>query len=68
MEGAYEATPQLLLQLYIIAVYTRQATSWLTCLSVATSFSSLVFSMTSYIYEQRKASLVSATFSVVFCT
>lgn len=56
IEGSLESTPQLLLQLYIIVVYTKWGTSWFTYLSVAVSFTSVVWSMTSYIYEHRAAS------------
>ncbi|XP_063694752.1 uncharacterized protein LOC134826323 isoform X4 [Bolinopsis microptera] len=56
IEGSLESTPQLLLQLYIIVVYTQWTTSWFTYLSVAVSFTSVVWSMTSYIYEHRAAS------------
>ena len=55
MEGSMEATPQLLLQLYIIVKYTQWDTNWFTYLSVAISFTSVVWSLTSYKYEHRAA-------------
>ena len=38
IEGALESTPQLLLQLYIIVMYTQEQTNWFTYLSVFFSF------------------------------
>jgi len=55
VEGALESTPQLLLQLYIIIMYTKDQTNWFTYASVLCSFMSVTWSMTSYTYEHRAA-------------
>lgn len=65
VEGALEATPQLLLQLYIIVKHTKWDTNWFTYVSVVISFCSVVWSMTSYIYEHRAASYDKGSMSII---